>query len=242
MKHVVFVFGSILLLAASAGAQADSGSSLQATTPAPESTFTAPATGATYAFAPATASPFGGAFSASAAPAASSAASSDSAAQGPVVQSVFQTYNWQAYFGYTFFRFNIVPKFTDNMNGLNLGLVYYPGGKWFAADGEFMGAWGRSIGPNNTRFVAGMGGGRVRWSAPHNLQVWGHGLVGISNLLPQTALGKQSAFLYELGAGVDLNVLNSHWAIRVAGDMVGTHYFDTYQYSPKISGGIVFRY
>ena len=158
------------------------------------------------------------------------------------MQSVFQNYNWQAYFGYTFFRFYVVPKFTDNMNGLNLGIVYYPGGRWFGADGEFIGTWGRSIGPNTTKFVAGMGGGRVRWSAPHNLEVWGHGLVGISNLLPQTALGNQSAFLYELGAGVDLNVLNSHWAIRVSGDMIGTHYFNTYQYSPKISAGVVFRY
>ncbi|MGD0957810.1 MAG: hypothetical protein ABR953_13415 [Candidatus Acidiferrales bacterium] len=181
--------------------------------------------------------------SASIAPTSSSAVSSDSAAQqGPGVQSVFQNYNWQAYFGYTFFRFYVVPKFTDNMNGLNLGIVYYPGGRWFGADGEFIGTWGRSIGPNTTKFVAGMGGGRVRWSAPHNLEVWGHGLVGISNLLPQTALGNQSAFLYELGAGVDLNVLNSHWAIRVSGDMIGTHYFNTYQYSPKISAGVVFRY
>jgi hypothetical protein len=242
MKRTAFVFGSILLFAVSAGAQADSGSPLQVTTPAAQST--APTTDATYAFAPATASPFGAAFnaSASAASASSSATSSDSAAQGPGVQSVFQTYNWQAYAGYTFFRFYVAPQFTDNMNGLNLGLVYYPGGKWFAPDGEFMALWGRSVAGNTSKFVAGMGGGRVRWSAPHNLEVWGHGLVGISNLLPQTALGNQSAFVYELGAGVDLNVLNSHWAVRVAGDMLGTHYFNTYQYSPKISAGVVFRY
>jgi hypothetical protein len=243
MKRIAFVFGSILLFAATAGAQADSGSPLPVTTPAPESTSTAPATGTTYAFVPATASPFSGALSATAAPTSSSAASSDSAAQqAPGVQGVFQTYNWQAYFGYTFFRFYVVPKFTDDMNGLNLGIVYYPGGRWFGADGEFIGTWGSSIGSNTTKFVAGMGGGRVRWSAPKDLEVWGHGLVGISNLLPQTALGKQSAFVYELGAGVDLNVLHSHWAIRVSGDMIGTHYFNAYQYSPKISAGIVFKY
>jgi hypothetical protein len=242
MKRIAFVFGSILLFAAIAGAQADSGSSLPVTTPAPESTSTTPTTNATYAFVPATASPLGGAFNASAAPASSSATPSDSAAQGPVVQSVYQTYNWQAYIGYTFFRFYVVPKFTDDMNGLNLGIVYYPGGRRYGADGEFMGTWGQSVGGYTSKFVAGMGGGRVRWSAPHNLEVWGHGLVGISNLLPETPFGKQSAFIYELGAGVDLNIINSHWAVRVAGDMVATHYFSTFQYSPKISGGIVFRY
>ena len=188
MKHVVFVFGSILLLAASAGAQADSGSPLQATTPAPESTFTAPATAVTYAFVPATASPFGGAFSASAAPAASSAASSDSAAQGPVVQSVFQTYNWQAYFGYTFFHFNIVPKFTDNMNGLNLGIVFYPGGRWYAADGEFVGTFG-SAGGDTTKFVMGMGGGRSTcWS-------WGRGWWRLRRFYPRRGGLPVDAFL-----------------------------------------------
>jgi hypothetical protein len=200
----------------------------------PVAASTTPAADATYAFVPATATP-------ASSPLASSSVSSEPADQRPTVQGVFQTYNWEAYAGYTFFRFYLTPQFTNNMNGLNLGLVWYPGGRWFGPDGEFIGTFGSS-GPYTTKFVAGMGGGRVRWAARNELEVWAHGLAGISNFLPQTALGSQSSFVYEVGGGVDLNVHHKRIALRVSGDMIGTRYFTTYQYSPKISAGFVFKY
>lgn len=223
MKNVGALFGAILLFAAIANAQAN-----------PTTTSTTPATDALYAFVPAAAeSPAGVADSAS--------GTSDSADQKPTVQGVFQRYDWQAYGGYTFIRFYATPQITNNMNGFNFGLVYYPGGKWFGPDGEFVAAFG-SYGPYTTKFVAGLGGGRVRWSLPRGVEVWGHGLAGISNLLPQTALGNQSAFVYEVGGGVDININRKRLALRVSGDMLGTSYFSTHQYSPKISAGIVFKY
>jgi hypothetical protein len=231
MRHFGFLLGAIVLFAASAGAQASSGSPASLTPPTQNIGLDAPAANTLYAVAS----------SAPTAPFSAAPAQPDPAPQGPGVQSVIQTYNWQAYFGYTFFRFYLTPRFTNNMNGLNLSMVYYPGGKWIGPDGEFIGTFG-SAGNQNTKFAMGAGGGRVRWLAPHSIEVWGHGLVGYSHFLPQTALGSQSAFAYEVGGGVDLNVYHQRWAVRVSGDMIGTSYFNTHQYSPKISAGVVVKF
>jgi len=235
MKQIGLLFGVLLLFAGSASAQTNSDTTTS-TTQLPDSAYASFAWLAPAPIVPASATP-----SAAVAAEPASPASSSSAAQAPGVQGVFQTYNWQAYFGYTFFRFYVVPHFTNDMNGLNLGIVYYPGGHWVGADGEFVGTFG-SAGSQTTKFVMGMGGPRFRWAARDELEVWAHGLVGISNFLPQTAFGKQSAFGYEVGAGVDLNIHHKRIAYRVSGDMIGTHYFNTYQYSPKVSAGIVIKY
>ncbi|HTZ74565.1 MAG TPA: hypothetical protein VMB47_11635 [Candidatus Aquilonibacter sp.] len=157
------------------------------------------------------------------------------------VRSVFQTYNWEAYFGYTFLRFYASPALTRNTNGVNLGVVYYPGGKWFGVDTEALGTFGSLLNVTE-KFVMAAGGGRVRWQGPRGIEVWAHGLAGYSHFLPQTALGGQSAFAFETGAGVDLNLRHERWAVRLAGDMVGTSYFQTHQYSPKASAGIVIKF
>jgi hypothetical protein len=168
---------------------------------------------------------------------------SDPGDQKPTVYGVFQNYNWQAYIGYSFFRFYIAsrPNTVENMNGLNLGIVYYPHGSWYAADGEFMGEFGSLYG-NSSKFGMGAGGARFRWSAPRGLEVWGHGLVGGSRFVPQTAFGGQTAFTFEVGGGVDFTHLNSRFALRVQADLVGTRFFSTYQYSPKFALGIVYKY
>lgn len=234
MRHLGFVLGAIVLFAAGASAQAGLGGAALPLAPeaqnTPSDTTAAPASNTLYAVASST----------PAVPSASSA-QPDPAPQVPVVQSVFQTYNWQAYVGYTFFRFYAAPKLTVNTNGLNLSMVYYPGGKWIGPDGEFIATWGSAL--NNTaKFVMGAGGARVRWLASHNIEVWGHGLAGYSHFLPQTAYGGQSAFAFEAGAGVDLNVLQQRWALRLAGDVIGSRYFSTHQYSPKASAGIVIKF
>jgi hypothetical protein len=235
MKNAGLLLGAIFLFAASASAQASA-----------NATSTEASSDGTYAFVPVAAVPATGVVEAAsspllALPASGETADAADAAQTPQVQSVFQKYNWQAYVGYTFFRFYLTPQITNNMNGLNFGIVWYPGGKWFGPDGEFIATFG-TYGPYTTKFVAGLGGGRVRWAAPHNLEVWAHGMAGVANFLPQTALGNQSSFVYEVGGGVDFNVHQKRLALRVSGDMVGTDYFSTHQYSPKISAGIVLKY
>jgi len=239
MKQTAFLFAAILLLAASAGAQANPDNSLPLAPVAPEAAAAAAPSAPSLFATDAAPSPSGASADGMAATGASSSNSKD---QQPSVSSVFQTYNWQATAGYTFFRFYVVPHVTDNMNGINLGLQYYPGGKWYAADGEFVGAWGTNYGIGGTKYVQGMGGGRVRWSAPRGLEVWGHVLVGGSHFLPQTSLGSSGAFAYEAGGGVDLNIHQRRFAYRVSANMVGTRYFGTYQYSPNVSIGVVFKF
>src|SRR5271168_1382620 len=139
MKQTAFLFAAILLLAASAGAQANPDNSLPLAPVAPEAAAAAAPSAPSLFATDAAPSPSGASADGMAA---TSASSSNSKDQQPSVSSVFQTYNWQATAGYTFFRFYVVPHVTDNMNGINLGLQYYPGGKWYAADGEFVGAWG----------------------------------------------------------------------------------------------------
>jgi len=231
MRHLGLVLGAVVLFALSTSAQANLGTP-EASTPATENAVSlAPAANTLYAVASAPASP--------ASPAAQPA--QPAPAPASFVQSVFQTYNLQAYVGYTFFRFYADKNFTNNMNGLNLGLDYYPGGGWIGIDGEVIGTFGSAPGCT-TKFVMVAGGPRFRWLGPRGMEVWAHGLAGYSNFLPQTALGNQSAFGFEAGAGVDLNIRQQRWALRLAGDAIGTHYFSTYQISPKISAGIVYKF
>jgi hypothetical protein len=239
MKQAAFLFAAILLVTAGARAQANSDNSLPI---APA------ATAATTGIAPVEPSLFAGGatpgFTATSGPVTTASGASDPAStdqQQPSVFGVFQSYNWQVNGGFTFMRLYVVPRVTENMGGVNLGLVYYPGGKWFAGEGEFDGVWGNAFN-QSSKFVMGLGGGRVRWSAPLGLEVWGHGLVGGANFLPQTSFGSQGAFAYVVGGGVDLNVHQRRFAYRVSADLVATRFFSTYQYSPKVSIAFVYKF
>ncbi len=240
MKQTVFLFAAILLLAAVAGAQANPHNSSLPLAAASSDATTAPAPGTPSLFAVAT-TPATAAANEPNATGSSEPSSSSTDQQPASVYNVYQNYNWQVSGGYTFFRFYLVPSQTLNMNGLNLGLVYYPRGRWIGGEGEFIGAWGTLEG-RSAKYVQGMGGPRFRWAAPRGLEVWGHGLVGGSHFLPQTPFGNQTAFTYEVGGGVDLNIHQRKIAYRVGADMVGTRYFGTYQYSPKVSVAVVFKF
>jgi hypothetical protein len=161
---------------------------------------------------------------------AANAPSTAAAADPPqYVQNVHVTYNWQAYFGYTFFRFYEVPGTQRDTNGFNYSMVYYFK-DWFGVDGEFA-ATQTSQNAFNGWFLFGGGGPRFRWSGPRGLELWGHVL-----------FGSQEAFAYEAGGGADINILRTRWALRFGADMVGSRYFRTYQYSPKVFAGIVYRF
>jgi hypothetical protein len=233
MRHLGLVLGAVVLCALCTSAQANSGNPAGSSSVTRSDVSFLPVANTLYAVASMPAIP--------SLPFAQPAQPDPSPAPASLVQSVFQTYNLQAYVGYTFFRFYVEPKFTTNMNGLNLGLDYYPGGGWIGVDGEFVGTFGSGFGCT-TKFVMAAGGPRFRWLGPRGIEVWGHGLAGYSNFLPQTAFGNHSAFAFETGAGVDLNVREKRWALRFAGDMIGTRYFSTYQFSPKFSAGVVFKF
>src|SRR5579863_5654502 len=149
MKQTAFLFSAVLLLVACANAQANSDNTLPV---APAAAVAAPAapmdTNPLLAAESAPTSAEGSAFGSGVA---SDSRSADNQ-EPPSVYGVFQNYNWQATAGYTFFRFYIVPHVETNLNGLNLGLAYYPKGKWIGADGEFISGWGNSFG-RSTHYV-----------------------------------------------------------------------------------------
>lgn len=167
--------------------------------------------------------------------------SSDSAAGSPQqVSSVRETFNWQAYLGYTFVHFNEGFGLAANRNGFNYSVVYYFR-DWIAADGEFMATFGKQGGQNSWLLFGG-GGPRFRWSAPRGLELWAHALAGISHFTPQTPFGKQEAFAYELGGGVDIKAHHQRLAYRLGVDMLGSRYFGNNQFSPKVSAGVVYKF
>jgi hypothetical protein len=155
------------------------------------------------------------------------------------VTSVFVNYAWQAYIGYSFMRFYELPSITKNTNGYNFGIVYYVTNHW-GIDGEFQGDYLHQAGTSGW-FLFGGGGARFRWALPRNMEIWAHGLGGWSHFTPQTAAGNQQAPAFELGGGLDL-AFKPRWSLRVAADCVATRYFDTYQFSPKGTAGIVFKF
>lgn len=180
---------------------------------------------------------------ASASPSADSS-SAAAPAEPPQVFGVKPNYDFQGYLGYTYFRFYESPGVSPNTNGFNYSIVYFPAQLKgvVGADGEFV----LTLGSQNdfeARFLLGMGGARVRWAPfQKNIELWFHGLAGGSHFVPQTALGPQNAFGYEVGGGVDINTHHVRYAYRVGVDMVGTHYFNTYQFSPKVSLGFVYKF
>jgi len=158
------------------------------------------------------------------------------------VQGVFVNYNWQAYFGYTFTRVYEHSHATLDTNGFNYSIVYYfDKFSWFGLDGEMAATRDSQFGADGW-FLFGGGGPRFRWSGPRGIELWGHTLFGWSHLSPRTSYGSQNAWAFTVGGGADIDILRSRWALRLGADMVATNYFNTYQYSPKAFGGVVFKF
>jgi hypothetical protein len=141
--------------------------------------------------------------------------------------------------GYSYFHFDSGHNLSPNMNGFNASLSYYFK-DMLGAEAEMTGALGSQKG-QSARFVFVGGGPRVRLTGPAKIEVWVHGLLGYAHYVPQTALGNQGAFGFELGGGVDYRA--RYWlSYRVAADMIGSTLFNSTQFSPKISAGIVVNF
>jgi hypothetical protein len=250
MRHVLMLIGSVALVGLSAAAQGVPNSSLLLAMPF-ASPFT-PSVDSKNAMGPTAALPAAAILVTPISPASGSpwimstsppsAASTEMDPDPQQVKGVYRRYAWQAYAGYTFFRFYETshPTREENQNGANWSIVYY-WKDWLGIDGEMSATHGTQ-GGQDSWFLFGGGGPRFRWSGPRGLELWGHALVGGSHFTPQTAFGPQAALACEVGGGVDIGGHYRRWAIRVSGDMIGSHYFSTYQFSPKISTGFVFKF
>lgn len=146
----------------------------------------------------------------------------------------------EVFVGYTFFRFYEIPGAEANTNGAAISGVYYFKPR-LAADAEFLGAFGTVAG-SSSQFFMGSIGPRLRLPSRGSFELWGHALAGFSSLSPKTPYGGTTAFAYEVGGGVDVNMRRGRWAYRLQGDAVGTRFFGTYQISPKVSAGIVYKF
>ena len=242
MRYFAFLFGVVLLLSISSAAQTTVSNSVLL----PSSYYAVPAPADAPASAPSISlTPFSVTPTAVNAPPGAIASSTPlslslaPAAPPQDVTSVFQSYAWQVYGGYTFTRFFELPGITQSMNGFNLNMVYY-WKDWLGADGEFAATHATQDNVSSWLLFGG-GGPRFRWSAKKGVELWAHALVGYSHFTPQTPAGSQHAFAYELGGGVDLP-FKDRWALRLGADALCTTYFSTHQFSPKVSAGLVFRF
>ena len=162
------------------------------------------------------------------------------AAEGPTVLTARPAYSWQLYAGYTFFNFYEVPRTTNLENGFDVAVDYFPRAGWIGAEGDMQATFGHQLGCTS-KFVMAAGGLKLRWAGPRGTQFFIHGLAGGAHYFPQTAYGGPNAFGYEAGGGVDL-AHGRRMAIRAEADAVGTRFFGTYQYSPKFTIGVVFKF
>ncbi|MGH9698253.1 MAG: hypothetical protein ACRD5R_02930 [Candidatus Acidiferrales bacterium] len=241
MRYVSMLLGVFLLFAFQVVAQENAGNSALMTSPefaAVTSTASAGSAATTLGSSAISSAPMSPAFNATPAIPATPAASEPDSPQN--VYGVFQNYSTQAYLGYTFFNFTQTSGTHISMNGFNASMQQYLK-PWFGLDGEMFATFGSQKYPAQS-FVWGGGGPRFRWSAPRGLELWAHGLVGYAVAQPRTPNGSTSAFAYELGGGVDINAHHQRWAYRIEADAVGSNFFGTYQISPKISAGIVYKF
>ena len=161
------------------------------------------------------------------------------AAQG--VQGVGFETNAEAYLGYTYLRFYELPNLTENTNGFNAAVAFYPRDRWYGVDGEIVATFGSESGTGSSLFL-GMGGGRIRHAVLRGTDVWLHGLAGGGHATPKTPYGGEGAFAFEGGGGIDIGARNRRLAYRIEGDLVGTRLFNVFQYNPKISVGVVVKF
>jgi hypothetical protein len=163
-----------------------------------------------------------------------------SAPEPQAIPGVFENYSWQAYLGYTFVRFYELPAVAENQNGVNGGVTWFYN-DWLGVDVEALGVHGTLAGASSWTVFVGVGP-RVRMWAGRNLEVFGHTLIGGAAFWPDTPYGSQGAFGYELGGGVDLRPHRSKFSLRLEGDLLGTRFFQTNQWSPKVSAAIVYKF
>jgi hypothetical protein len=223
MRSAALVLGASLLFTWSAAAQVNTASSLLLSSPLPA-----------LAAAPAAGSP---AYLPAAEP---EPASSSSTVRQPVY-GVIQDFNFQVYAGFTYVRFYELPGTTGNLDGFNVSVVYYPHAGHLGLDGEFVAAFAPQNGVGTT-LDAGMGGGRFRLSGPRGIEIWAHALAGPAHFVPKTPYGGETAFTFEAGGGADFTPSHQRLSYRVEADLLATYFFSTYQYNPKVSVGLVYKF
>jgi hypothetical protein len=156
------------------------------------------------------------------------------------VQGVFPELYWQASADFTYMRFYEVPNTVVNTSGISVSMAYFFK-DWLGAEGVLDGGFGTQNG-QSTKSVFSGGGVRARLAGPRAVELWIHAVGGGAHFSPRTNFGGEGAFGYEAGGGVDFNAHHQKLAYRFGADLLGTSFFGTYQFSPKLSAGIVYKF
>jgi hypothetical protein len=156
------------------------------------------------------------------------------------VYGVFESYSYQGYVGFNFTRFYQVPGLAVNTAGVD-GSIVYLYRDWLGADGEVSATFGSQSGQTASFIFVGAGP-RLRMAGVGRFDFWAHALGGYAHYLPKTPYGGEGALAGEFGGGVDFNPHHGRFSYRLQADAVGTHFFGTYQTSPKVSVGLVYKF
>lgn len=156
------------------------------------------------------------------------------------IQGVLPLTYWQTSAGFTYMRFYELPGAVINTSGFNASMSYFLK-PWAAAEGEIDAGVGSQLGKSTQTVFTG-GGLRLQMPFSPTLNLWIHGLAGEAHFSPKTTFGGTGAFGYELGGGFDLMPERHKLGYRVGVDLLGTSFFSTYQMSPKVTVGIVYKF
>jgi hypothetical protein len=139
----------------------------------------------------------------------------------------------------SFVRFNEVPNSNLNNFGVNASLVDY--GNRLGAEGQVSDSFSSQSGQTSRLFFAG-GGVRFRLTTIRQIQPWIHFVAGYAQVSPtNVSYGDHSGIADKVGGGVDFIPRHGRLSFRASADMFNTNFFRTYQLSPEISVGVVFR-
>lgn len=157
---------------------------------------------------------------------------------GPV--GVFDPFTLQAYVGYSYTQVRGFAGLQQGRSGFE-GSISYFCKSWLGVEGTLSASVGTQMNERSILDFAGAGP-RFRWAGPRALEFWAHALVGPAHYTPKFANSSGWAFGYETGIGVDALAHHRRVAYRLGLDMVGTHFFDETQLSPKVTVGVVWKF
>jgi hypothetical protein len=151
----------------------------------------------------------------------------------------YPSYAFQAYIGFDFIRFYQIPGVRINLPGAYGSMAYFLT-RSLGVEGVLAGGFGTQFGERAKMSFTG-GGARFRYPVGYRLEPFVHADFGFAHYVPQTADGKQGAMGIVAGGGVDYRF--KRWiSVRGEGDVLYSRFFGANQYSPLITGGVVFNY
>jgi hypothetical protein len=157
--------------------------------------------------------------------------------RGPTQDEDLQ--RWQVSIGPSFVRFHS-SIFNASLAGLNTSVAWSKN-EWLGLEGQVVAAYAPEIyAREHVKYLSYAGGVRIG-SHRAKWEPFAHVLLGGAHLQPQTAGNSRSAFLVEVGGGVDYRLI-PRISLRAEADYVHTTFFKQSQNDFQASIGAVFHF